>query len=162
MTASSVVVGSFSATAITALSIIIFTAVFSYLNPTFSYLLIAAGKQSKLLLPNIILLVVNVGANILLIPRYSYVATALTTVITDCIALGLMYYLAKREVAFTLSLGRLVRCAIAGVIMVVIVRMLALPLLASIGIGGVIYLGCAYLFGGMRAEMVTLLRRKSV
>lgn len=159
MTASSVAIGSFGATAVTALSIIIFTAVFSYLNPTFSYLLIAAGKQSKLLLPNIILLIVNVGANIVLIPRFSYIATASTTVITDIIALGIMYFLAKREINFTLSLDKCIRCAIAGVIMVITLRWLALPLLPSIALGGILYLGCAYLFGGIRSEMITLLRR---
>lgn len=160
--ASTVTINSTQTTAVTALSIIIFTAAFSYLSPTFSYLLIAAGKQSRIVIPNIIFLIFNVIANVLLIPHFSYVATASVTVATDFLVLFVLYYLAQREIPFRLSLNRLVRCLIAGVIMVLVVRSLQLPVLYLIIIGGIVYLTVSYLIGGMRKEIITVFREGRV
>lgn len=158
LNASTVIVFGNSVTAVSILAIIIFTAASSYLSPTFLYLIIAAGKQAKLVVPNILFLIFNIVLNLIFIPRYSYFASAWITVATDILVLIVVYYLAKREVNFNLSFVRLFKSILASLVMVIILSQLHLPILVEILIGAICYLGLAYILGAIRPEVFSLIK----
>jgi O-antigen/teichoic acid export membrane protein len=74
-----------------ALQIMIWSIPFGWINSITNYVLIAAGQQSKLTRAFIIGLVFNVVANLILIPRFSYVAAAAITILSELVE-GLVFY----------------------------------------------------------------------
>ena len=70
-----------------ALSVLIVYLPLSYANGLTQYVLIAAGKQRWLTLAFVGALVFNVGANLVLIPRFSYVGAAWVTVASEIVLL---------------------------------------------------------------------------
>ncbi len=148
-------------TSATVLSIIIFTAIFSYLTPTFNQLLIAGGKQKMLVWPNVLFLVFNFILNLIFIPKYSYVAACLTTLLTEFLILITISYIAHREFQFKVSYLRLAKCIVAGALMVLVLKLMSLPLLFMVLIGGVSYLIFAYILGAIRPEVFHLLKKKT-
>ena len=82
---------------ILALRILVFATFFAYLNHLTGYTLIALGKQRISLAIALVALVWNVGLNLILIPRYSYVAAAAVTITTEGLVFILTsYYLVKK------------------------------------------------------------------
>ncbi|MGI6103360.1 MAG: flippase [Patescibacteria group bacterium] len=78
---------------------------FSYLSFAFSALILAAGKQRWLVVPNIGYAAFNIGLNLLLIPRWSYAAAAGVTVATEFLILLVSVLLARRLLTFPLRLA---------------------------------------------------------
>ena len=65
-------------------------------------LLLASGKEKSFVWMFSVCMAFNITANLLLIPRFSYMAAAVVTILTECILLGQNLYLVYR------SFGRLV------------------------------------------------------
>jgi O-antigen/teichoic acid export membrane protein len=65
-------------------------------------LLLANGKEKSFVWMCSVCMVFNIGANLLLIPRFSYIAAAIVTILTECVLLTQNLYLVHR------SFGRLV------------------------------------------------------
>lgn len=72
------------------LRILLVAMVFAYLGHLVGFTLIAKGKQKLILLVGIISLVVNIGGNLLFIPRFGIVGAAWVTVATEAVAGVLM------------------------------------------------------------------------
>jgi O-antigen/teichoic acid export membrane protein len=87
---------------ILAVKILVWAAVPAFLNFTLNVLLLSANRERVFLWTGSVCTVFNVLANLLLIPRFSYVAAAGVTVATECLLLGQNMYLARR------AMGRLV------------------------------------------------------
>ncbi len=68
-----------------ALQIMIWSIPFGWINSITNYILIALGQQSKLTRAFIVGLSFNIIANLILIPRYSYVAAALITILSELV-----------------------------------------------------------------------------
>lgn len=81
---------------ILAVKILVWAAVPAFLNFALNVLLLSAHKEKAFLLTGTICTVFNVVANLLLIPRFSYIAAAGVTVATECLLLGQNLYLVKR------------------------------------------------------------------
>ncbi len=79
------------------LRILLVAMVFAYLGHLVGFTLIAKGKQKLILLVGIISLVVNIGGNLLFIPRFGIVGAAWVTVATEAVAGVLMVGFLKRE-----------------------------------------------------------------
>ena len=65
------------------LQVLIFAVGISFFNSLLTNSVVIFGKQNRLLKPYFIATVFNLAANILLIPIYSYLAAAVTTVVTE-------------------------------------------------------------------------------
>lgn len=77
-----------------ALQIMIWSIPFGWINSIVNYILIALGRQSKLTRAFIVGLGFNIIANLILIPRYSYVAAAVVTILSELVeGLVFMFYL---------------------------------------------------------------------
>jgi O-antigen/teichoic acid export membrane protein len=70
-----------------ALSILIWFLPLSFFNGLTQYVLIAIGRQSRITLAFVVAALFNVGANLLLIPRYGYVAAAAVTIASEVVLL---------------------------------------------------------------------------
>src|SRR5205823_782063 len=88
-----------------ALSILICYLPLSYANGLTQYLLIAAGRQRLLTAAFVAALIFNVVANVLAIPRFSYVGAAWVTVVSEVVLL-VPFQRAAARVAPGVSLWR--------------------------------------------------------
>ena len=70
-----------------ALAILIWFLPLSFFNGLTQYVLIAIGRQSRITLAFAVAALFNVGANLLLIPRYGYVAAAVVTIASEVVLL---------------------------------------------------------------------------
>ena len=64
---------------------------FLYTNASFVQLLVATDRQKKLAMTAGVAAVVNVGLNLLLIPRYGHIGAAATTVVTEVVVTAVNY-----------------------------------------------------------------------
>lgn len=102
------------------LQIVIWTTLMAFVGAVLTYTLIAAGKQLLLTLPYVIATAFNIVANLLLIPKYSYVAAAYITVATEAIVMVytgiLTYRLLRLSPAWSITLkSMLASLVMAGV-----------------------------------------------
>jgi len=109
-----------SATSVLSLQILVVAVAFSFLSIMFNYLVIALGKQIKLIWPNLFFAVFNVTLNFLLIPKYSYIGAAVTTVLTEFLILIVTWQIVKRLVYLKLSLKTIYKVLISGLFMTLI------------------------------------------
>ncbi|MBU2577420.1 oligosaccharide flippase family protein [Patescibacteria group bacterium] len=95
--------------AINALRILLWATFFSYLNHLNGYLMVAIGKQDKLLSFSLISLLVNLILNLIFVPKFSFLAAAFVTVITEATILLLtsLYLSNNYGLKYSLSLLKL-------------------------------------------------------
>jgi O-antigen/teichoic acid export membrane protein len=82
-----------------ALRILIWFLPLSFFNGLTQYVLIAIGRQSRITVAFAVAAVSNVGANLLLIPRYGYVAAAAVTVASEVVLLVPFLFALRGRVA---------------------------------------------------------------
>ena len=82
-----------------ALQILIWTVPFLFLTYLFGTILISIDKQNLILKVTGVAMAFNVVANIILIPKYSYVAASVVTVLTELIGTVICIYYLSRYVA---------------------------------------------------------------
>jgi O-antigen/teichoic acid export membrane protein len=142
-----------------ALSILICYLPFSYANGLTQYVLIAAGKQRMLTGAFAVALVFNLVANLLLIPRFSYVGAAWVTVASELVLL-VPFRMAAASVTRGVSLVQEARTPLlATLLMAPVVWWLrdALHPLAAIPAGAAVYLLALWSLGGIDAAQRRLL-----
>jgi O-antigen/teichoic acid export membrane protein len=76
--------------------ILVWAAVPAFLNFALNVLLLSARQEKVFLWTGTVCTAFNVAANLLLIPRFSYIGAAGVTVATECLLLGQNLYLARR------------------------------------------------------------------
>jgi O-antigen/teichoic acid export membrane protein len=144
-----------------ALAILICYLPLSYANGLTQYVLIAAGRQRLLTAAFCAALVFNLAANLLLIPRFSYVGAAWVTVASEIVLL-IPFQWAAAKVAPGVSLLSEARVPVlASLLMAPVVwwlRDAAHPLVA-IAAGVCIYPLAVWALGGIDAHQVRLLRQ---
>lgn len=153
--ASTVMIFGRPATAITILQILSFTILLSYMTTIFNNVIIAAGKQSKLVWPNFALIAINICLNLLLIPYISYIGASVATVLTEIAALSFNFYLAKKYIRFDITSTAFWKglVAVAGMIIVTWLTrdmFIAIPLI----LGSVVYVIIVLLIKAVPKDMV--------
>jgi len=105
------------------------------------FTLVACQRQKALLKLAVVLAVVNIGLNLLFIPRWGALAAAWTTVITEGVAALSATIIAYRLIHFTIPLSVLVRLALAAVLTALIYQALPAtwPVLITLGLGAAVY-----------------------
>ncbi len=79
------------------LAILALATVFSYFYSIFSYASVAINKHHKMIFISIVSLFLNLGINLIFIPRFGIVGAAWATVITEFIAMIAGYHLFKKQ-----------------------------------------------------------------
>lgn len=99
------------------LQITIWTALASFVGAVLTYTLIAAGKQILLTWPYIIATIFNIGVNLIVIPRFSYIGAAYVTVATEIIVVICASVLVFKLFRLIPALGALVKAVVASAAM---------------------------------------------
>jgi O-antigen/teichoic acid export membrane protein len=76
--------------------VLIWAVVPAFINFALNTLLVAEGKERIFLRTTVVCMVFNIAANLLLIPRYSYIAAAGVTIATECVLLAQNLFYVRR------------------------------------------------------------------
>ena len=98
------------------LQVAVWIAAFSWIGQTFTNALIAKGASRWYRRYSMYAAGINVGLNLLIIPKYGAVGAASTTVVTELIANALFYYRVRREGVFV-PLGRILALPAAAALL---------------------------------------------
>ena len=168
------VAGNQFTSSVLALQILAPSAALIYLNWIFWIALVGGDKQNNLILPYLLITIFNVILNLILIPRYSYLGAASTTIATQLIALFIPWWLTKKFFKTSLSLVIPAKAIVAGVVMFFVFyliqkfnlfinwqgmenintfyRLIALTIIVLFG--SAIYLGVLGITGALKKSMI--------
>jgi len=143
--------------AVPALQILIWAELFLFLNHFMGWFLNSIDKQKLFAYATGVSLVINIGLNFLLIPKYSYIGAAIATVITEIIAFSLLYFFTSRE-GYALHFSSLiVKPVVAGLVMAGLIYALSqLHLLIIIPVAGFVYVALLFLLKVVGREEIDL------
>lgn len=153
-----------------ALQIVIFALAFSFINTLFGFILVAIGKQSKLLYVNGTGALLAVLINFILIPPLGARGAAITDIIVEMFVAFAAFLFAKKYLDFKISLKNTFKIIIAGAAMGAAVYYAKDPtyylfglqnknILLLIPLGAVIYIGLLFLMKVITPEMLNMLRK---
>lgn len=144
-----------NATSTLALQILIVAVGISFLSHLFGYLIIALGKQTKLIYPNLILVGFNILLNLILIPKISYIGAAIVTVLTEMLVIFLYFRVMRRYFPKKIHLGILLKVIFAGIILGLALKFLGfLSFWLLVPLGAIVYLASLWLVKGISKEMI--------
>ncbi|MFA6492778.1 MAG: flippase [Patescibacteria group bacterium] len=144
-----------AATSGLALQILIIAVGISFLSHLFGYTVISLGKQTKLIWPNLFLVFFNIGLNLILIPKISYIGAALTTVLTEVLVIILYFLVMRRYIKNKIRLNILLKVAFSGIVLALALKYLNfLALWYLLPIGVIVYFASLWLVKGISKEMM--------
>ncbi len=137
-----------------ALSIMIWSIPFGWVNSVTNYALIAVNQQRALTRAFIIGLVFNVIANLILIPLYSYQAAAVVTIFSEVVEGAAFYFYVRRYIVRVPWLNVLGRPLVATAAMATVIYLLANAglLVAGLVAGCVVYVLALLAVGALSAD----------
>ncbi len=119
----------------------------------------AVGRQRAVLVIAAVNVLVNVGLNLVLIPRLDYAGAALATLLTELGALAMFAFVLRGELAAMFAGRDLAALALANAALAAVVWLArGWPVFATIGAGAVTYLVLALLLRLVRADDLRALR----
>ncbi|MFN8498301.1 MAG: flippase [Anaerolineae bacterium] len=144
-----------------ALRIMIWFLPFSFVNGVTQYVLVAVDEAKWITRSFLIAVVFNVVANLIFIPRYSFVAAAVITVLSEIVLMVPFMMAVRRSVAPVNLLAVAWRPLVATAALVAVTGLLwgRVPFLVAIAAGGLVYLVGLVVVGGITAEDRRLARR---
>jgi O-antigen/teichoic acid export membrane protein len=133
------------------LDVLIFAGAIIFLAVLFSNMLIALEKQKSLTYIYGLGALINLGANFIFIPKYSYYGAAATTVGTELIVTLLMLVVLYQVLKRLPSFKAVLKYILAGLVMAGLLYFLAQwPLFILIPLAGLVYFGFLWLIGGLK------------
>lgn len=100
LSASSVVVSGVAINAVTVLRILILAVLFAFFGNLLSCVIILKKLQGRYVWAAVLAMVFNIGINFVVIPRYSYFGTSISTVLTEIVVAVPGWYLVWRATPF--------------------------------------------------------------
>jgi O-antigen/teichoic acid export membrane protein len=138
------------APAAAALRIVIWVVPLMFASEFLGYVVVVAGLEGRVAQAVLLSTAVNIGFNLLLIPRFGFMSAAVLTVITELVLVSQYLWMLRdqlRRVAWVATLGRpALAAALMGGLLLLLDR-LGAPLLLSVAVGGVSYLGLVFALG---------------
>lgn len=143
------------------LRILIFALGFIFFGSYFNMLLVVGNAQKKLMQTLIFAAFFNIGLNLLLIPRLSYIGAASTALATEMLVVLLTGFLVRRHIRYTPSFENIPRVLFSGAAMAVVLFLLepySFLLSGFVGMGT--YLGMLWLTRAISPDEVASLFQK--
>lgn len=126
--------------AATVLRIVIFSLAFIFFGMLFGNILVAAKLQKQQLIALSVCAIFNVTANIMLIPKYSYLATSYVSVATELLVVILSAYIVYKNLNFLPKVKNILSISLAGLLMVLYIFLLqSLPFFFLLMTGPLVY-----------------------
>jgi O-antigen/teichoic acid export membrane protein len=138
-------------------------------SQAYNYMIIAQNGQRSLVWITIILVLANVGLNLYFVPIYSYIASAVITVVTMGLGASLAILVATRHQRVGpswVNLLKVVGAAVAMAIVIEALRFFVFPTitlvgtLAMVAAGAIVYGAILLAIGGVDDGVMLLLRRR--
>ena len=122
--------------------------------------LISIDKQNQMAISAFITAVVNVVLNIILIPYFSYIGAAVTTVVCETVLFSIYFYLLSKYICILPVLKIFVKPFIALIIMSLFILFFNwFGLIILVLFSALIYFGILYIIGGISKEDVVLIKK---
>jgi O-antigen/teichoic acid export membrane protein len=150
------------APSVAVVQLLIWSLVFIFINATFVRLFESTNKQVVVTKITGLMVIVNIAINLVLIPKFSYVGASAAILITEFIALAILFFLADREL-YVLKKAELANIVLkivgASAIMGLFVAYLQnLNLILVIVSASILYFGTLYIVKGIEKEDIALLK----
>jgi len=150
------------APSVAVVQLLIWSLVFIFVNAAFVRLFESTNKQIIVTKITGLMVIVNVAINLVLIPKFSYVGASIAILITESIALVLLFFLAEREL-YVLKKTELASVVLkiigASVLMGLFVAYFhTLNLFLVIVLASLLYFGTLYVVKGIEKEDIMLIK----
>lgn len=145
-----------------ALQILIWSTVITFLYSSYLSLFISTNKQMILTKIAIIGMFINITLNLILIPKYSYIAASVNTVLTELSLILLVFIIARSQVHINKKqvLNDFSRVIISGLIMAAFLVVFSyLNLFVLIILGTLIYLAALYITRGIDKDDIDIIKQ---
>jgi len=158
-----IVSGSGFQDSIPVLNLLLFSLIFIFFGNFFNMLLIVGNHQKELMKTLLIVAMINIVANLFLIPKLSYLGAAWTSLGTEFLVAILTGALVSRLLNYRPSFGKIGRVAISAVIMsMVLIGTKSLPFVVSGFLSVLAYLAMLWIFQAVSsAEVAGLFSKRS-
>ncbi len=123
--------------------------------------IIALDLQKKAVFAYLFGVILNVGLNLIFIPKYTYMGAAWTTVATEFLIVVFLFWLIHKKARVSLDIKNTIKAAFAAAFMSIVLFFLVFPItsplpplkliVATLG-GGIIYFGTLWLVAGTDKE----------
>ncbi len=125
----------------TAFQLLLLPTLFAFINTLFSFILIANGKQAKLLRINLYGVLFNIITNLIFIPYYGFIAAGITTFFSELIIITLTYRECQKGLHFKLPVMKSIKTLFASLVMGLFVWMIQdqLPLVPLVLTGALVF-----------------------
>ncbi len=103
-------------TSIDAMAIVVWIFLFYFISSLATYILIAHSRQRSMMIVNAGIALFNVVGNILVIPHYSFMGSAIVTLISQILLVIATWYLVRDDLVFKVILHKSLRILMLGLI----------------------------------------------
>lgn len=147
----------YSITSVTCLKILIISVGISFVSNLYAYLIVSLGRQKNMVLPTILLAILNVILNLMLIPRFSYLGSAIATLITEVAVCTTCYLVSRKYISLPILKINFAKILVAGAgsgILIYIEAMAGLNLFVILSSGICLYTALIFVFKVISVGMV--------
>lgn len=144
------------------LRILVFALAFIFFGQFFNTLLIVGNLQKRLMWTLGIAAIINIVLNLIFIPRFSYLAAAYISVITEFAVVVLTAYMSVKKLKYTPKIEKLPRIILAGVLMAIFLYLFKeLNFFILAILSSAVYFILLWLFKAIEtAEIISLISKK--
>jgi O-antigen/teichoic acid export membrane protein len=128
-----------------------------FIDNTLATVLTALGLQSKRSLAVAAAAVFNIGLNLWMIPRYSFIGATITTILTETGFFIFLYLLVSQKISRPFAVRLILKPGTAGALMALVVWWLyGLPLIPIVLLSAIAYLICLLIIGTFTRDEIFL------
>lgn len=100
-----------------AMFIVLFILLFYFISSLFIYIFIASKSEKIMVWINLVVTVINIVWNFVLVPKYSFVGSWITTLISQIILFWLGFYFSRKIIKFDFDVSYIVKTLVLSVVM---------------------------------------------
>ena len=121
------------------LKILMFAAAAIFIGNLFANTVVAIGKQKKMLWVYIVVAIISLGLYLYFIPKYSYWAASILTVVSETIVMCLGIYIVLANTRARINLKGILKIIISSAVMGLFLHLTKFPLILAIPAGAIVY-----------------------
>ena len=116
-----------------------FAAAAIFIGNLFANTVVAIGKQKKMLWVYVVVAIISLGLYLYFIPKYSYWAASILTVVSETIVMCLGIYIVLANTRARINLKGILKIIISSAVMGLFLHLAKLPLILAIPAGAIVY-----------------------
>jgi len=149
------ILGAEFSASILVLQYLIFAVLIIFLGTIMGNFVVAANLQKKLVWVYLFSVFFNITGNLILIPRYSYIGSSVTTIATELLVCTCAYFIVYKNLKLVPKADVLFKVLVSAFLMGALLYYLSgINLLLLIILAPAVYFAVLYLIGGIKKEMI--------